>query len=56
MISYAQSEGLKRIEGQVLSENTVMLRMCAELGFQIAQDRDDPSIMVVTLALPGSAM
>ncbi len=35
MIEYAKSEGLRRIEGQVLSENAAMLRMCAELGFRV---------------------
>jgi acetyltransferase len=53
MIAYAKSEGLKRIEGQVLSENSAMLQMCGELGFQIAQDREDPAIIVATLALAG---
>ena len=53
IIAYAKSEGLKRIEGQVLSENSAMLQMCGELGFQIAQDREDPAIIVATLALAG---
>ena len=51
IIAYAKSEGLKRIEGQVLTENTVMLRMCEELGFHVAQDREDPAVMSATLAL-----
>jgi acetyltransferase len=51
MIAYARSEGLKRIEGQVLSENSAMLQMCSALGFRIAQDREDPAVMVATLAL-----
>jgi acetyltransferase len=51
IIAYAKSEGLKRIEGQVLTENTVMLRMCEELGFHVAHDREDPSVMSATLAL-----
>ena len=55
MIAYARSEALKRIVGQVLRENTTMLRMCAELGFEIAQDREDPSIMAVLLSLEGRA-
>jgi len=32
--------GLRRIHGQVLAENTTMLRMCHHLGFHIG---DDPS-------------
>ena len=51
MIEYARSEGLKTLEGQVLNENTTMLRMCAELGFTIAADPDEPSISTVRLAL-----
>ena len=33
MIEYARAIGLKRVHGQVLAENTTMLRMCADLGF-----------------------
>jgi acetyltransferase len=51
IIAYAKSEGLKRIEGQVLTENTVMLRMCEELGFHLVQDREDPTVVSATLAL-----
>jgi acetyltransferase len=51
MIEYARSEGLRVIEGQVLAENTTMLRMCAELGFRIALDPHDANICVVTLSL-----
>ena len=32
IIAYAKSEGLKRIEGQVLTENTVMLRCAGSLA------------------------
>ena len=38
IIEYARAEGLKTIEGQVLSENTAMLAMCRELGFDLAPD------------------
>jgi acetyltransferase len=51
MIEYAHSEGLKVIEGQVLNENTTMLQMCAELGFTIANDPNEPNISVVRLLL-----
>ena len=42
MIEYARAEGLDTIEGQVLNENTTMLRMCAELGFIITPDPNEP--------------
>jgi acetyltransferase len=53
IIEYSRAEGLKVIEGQVLSENTAMLTMCRELGFEIAADPHDPSTCLVTLALCG---
>ena len=40
MIDYARAIGLARMYGQALAENAAMLRMCAELGFQI---EDDPN-------------
>jgi acetyltransferase len=51
IIEYSRAEGLKIIEGQVLSENTAMLTMCRELGFTIAVDPRDPDTCLVTLAL-----
>ncbi|HEV3113866.1 MAG TPA: GNAT family N-acetyltransferase [Candidatus Binataceae bacterium] len=33
MIEFSKHEDLKIVRGQVLSENTTMLAMCAELGF-----------------------
>jgi acetyltransferase len=51
MIEYAKKEGLKRIEGQVLAENSTMLSMCGELGFHVERDHNDPTIMMVTLPL-----
>jgi acetyltransferase len=38
VIGYAREKGLRRVYGDVLSENAAMLQMCAELGFR-AQDR-----------------
>ena len=38
IIDYAHAEGLQTIEGQVLRDNTAMLTMCRELGFEIAPD------------------
>src|SRR4029077_15176119 len=44
IIEYARSEGMHVIEGQVLAENTTMLRMCSELGFQITTDQNEDGI------------
>ncbi len=38
IIGYAREKGLRRVYGDVLSENAAMLQMCAELGFR-AHDR-----------------
>ncbi len=51
LIDYAKAEGLQRISGQVLRENTVMLQMCRELGFDVTTDPTDPGLQVVTLPL-----
>jgi acetyltransferase len=53
IIEYARSEGLKAMEGQVLSENATMLAMCRELGFEIRADPQDPDACIVKLALFG---
>jgi acetyltransferase len=56
IIEYARGEGLKTIEGQVLRENSVMLQMCKEFGFDIAPDPRDPETCVVTLAIGNAAV
>ncbi len=55
IIEYAQEIGLKKIEGQVLSENRPMLEMCESLGFGVSADPDDPAIKVVKLDLANLA-
>ncbi len=51
IIEYAKSEGLKMISGDVLQENTIMLEMCRNLGFEIKTDPVDPGICDVRLKL-----
>jgi RimJ/RimL family protein N-acetyltransferase len=51
IIEYAKSKGLKRISGQILQENTVMLKMCRELGFKVVTDAQDRGVCDVTLTL-----
>ncbi len=55
IVEYARAEGLKTIEGQVLGENTTMLAMCRELGFDIAPDPMDANTCIVKLALDREA-
>ena len=49
MIELAGWLGLNMIEGQVLRENTTMLSMCRNLGFNVAPDPDDMTVMLVSL-------
>ncbi|MFL9826896.1 GNAT family N-acetyltransferase [Rhodoplanes sp. SY1] len=51
MIDYARAEGLSEVEGQVLRDNTTMLRMCTDLGFRIEHDPEDPGLCKVVLDL-----
>jgi RimJ/RimL family protein N-acetyltransferase len=51
IIEYAKSRGLRRIDGQVLQENSLMLKMCRELGFKVETDTEDPGVCNVTLTL-----
>jgi acetyltransferase len=51
IIEYAKSEGLKTISGDVLTENTVMLEMCRQLGFEVKADPVEHNICDVKLVL-----
>lgn len=53
LIDYARSEGIKRITGQVLNENSTMLRMCREMGFSERADPEDPHIRLVEISPAG---
>ena len=50
LIDYAHAEGLKRLVGEVLRENTTMLNVCRELGFSVTS-AEDPAVANVTLDL-----
>ena len=51
IIEYAKSEGLKAISGEVLQENTVMLEMCRDLGFEVKTDPVEHDVCDVKLTL-----
>ena len=51
IIDYARSEGLKTISGDVLRENTTMLEMCRQLGFDVKPDSTEPDLCDVRLKL-----
>jgi acetyltransferase len=52
LIRYSESEGLRDLHGDVLAANVRMLKMCRELGFDIAADPEDLSLRKVSLKLP----
>jgi acetyltransferase len=54
IIEYARSDALKSISGQILQENSVMLNMSRELGFDVKVDPTERDIYNVTLLLAGS--
>ena len=51
IIEYARAEGLKRVEGDVLQENTVMLAMCRSLGFEVTTNPAERDLCHVRLDL-----
>lgn len=51
LIDYAAADGLKRIEGIILNENTKMLEMCRELGFTIRHHPSELGLSLATLSL-----
>jgi acetyltransferase len=55
IIDYATAEGLRTITGRVLNENTMMLAMCRELGFDVRHDPTETGVQTVTLAVPSRA-
>ena len=52
IIDYARDKGLARVHGPVLAENTTMLRMAEDLGFEIRDELMDRGIKRVMLTLP----
>lgn len=52
IIDYARDKGLARVHGPVLAENTTMLRIAQELGFEIRDELMDRGIKRVMLTLP----
>ena len=51
IVAYGRARGIGEIFGTILAENTVMIEMARELGFAIAPERDDPSLVVARLGL-----
>jgi len=51
IIEYARFQGLKRVYGQILQENSVMLKMCRELGFKVTASAEDRGVYDVSLVV-----
>ena len=50
LIDYARSEGVAEISGLVLAENGTMIDMAKQLGFRVAHNPADPTVLNVTLS------
>jgi acetyltransferase len=51
LIDVAGQQGIGELFGEVLRENEPMLQMCRELGFAIALDPNDRSMVLVSKRL-----
>lgn len=51
LIAYARAEGVRQIKGLVLTENTTMLSMARQLGFNVRVSADDAEVCEVVLDL-----
>ncbi|MEP7453419.1 bifunctional acetate--CoA ligase family protein/GNAT family N-acetyltransferase [Phyllobacterium sp. SB3] len=51
LINFAKAEGIRKLEGRILSENKIMLGLCREFGFSVTRDTSDQSVMRTTLNL-----
>ena len=54
LVAYGRAEGLARIVGYVLAENTPMLKLAEDLGFKSAVADGDPTLRKVVLDLATS--
>ena len=55
LIQVARCEGIRRLTGEVLSENEGMRRLCRRLGFQLLPSPEDPGLISATLDLAAAA-
>ncbi len=47
LMTIARDRGLQVMEGDVLAQNSKMLRLCTALGFHITHDNEDPEVVIV---------
>jgi acetyltransferase len=51
LIDFARADGISRLEGLILSENTKMLALCREFSFALRRALDEPGLMQANLNL-----
>jgi acetyltransferase len=51
LIGYLRSRGTQRLVATVLSENTAMLALAADLGFRVAEEQPEPTAKRIEMAL-----
>ena len=51
LIAIAQERGVEVMEGDVLAQNSKMLRLCKSLGFHVTQDSEEPEVVILRRAL-----
>lgn len=51
LINFAKAEGIRQMEGLILSEKEIMPKMCREFGFTISRDASDLNVMRAVLDL-----
>jgi acetyltransferase len=51
LVEHARSIGVRRLFGQVLRENKIMLSLCRALGFKVTIDIAEPDLCCVSLEL-----
>lgn len=47
LMTVARDRGIEVMEGEVLANNTKMLKLCERLGFRVQTDKDDPEVVQV---------
>ena len=53
IISYAKTQKIEEIYGEVLAENSVMISICKKVGFSVHKNLDDFAVVNVVLKLNG---
>ncbi|WP_319498894.1 bifunctional acetate--CoA ligase family protein/GNAT family N-acetyltransferase [uncultured Cohaesibacter sp.] len=52
ILAYAEKDGFKEVEGEVLRSNQTMRQMCEALGFDTRMDPDDPDLVHMVFQVP----